>query len=100
MRQKTTCLVAAILTMVSTVAYSDVVEIPASSTEQLVQDNASSNNALPARGQHMKQVELHFGTPTNKLPAVGEPPITRWVYPGYTVYFEHQHVIHSVPKNN
>ena len=29
-------------------------------------------------------------------PAVGNPPISRWEYPGFVVYFEHEHVIHSV----
>ena len=31
-----------------------------------------------------------------KVPAVGKPPISRWEYPGFVVYFEHDHVIHSV----
>jgi hypothetical protein len=30
------------------------------------------------------------------VPAVGEPPISRWEYTGYTVYFEHDLVLHSV----
>ena len=31
-----------------------------------------------------------------KLPEVGDPPIIRWIYPSYTVYFEYQYVINSV----
>jgi hypothetical protein len=27
---------------------------------------------------------------------VGQPPITRWVFPTFVVYFEYQHVIHAV----
>jgi hypothetical protein len=27
---------------------------------------------------------------------VGDPPITRWVYDRFTVYFENDRVIHSV----
>ena len=50
----------------------------------------------PSRGMSMAQVEARFGSPTDKLAAVGNPPITRWVYPGFTVYFEGQHVIHAV----
>ncbi len=34
--------------------------------------------------------------PASACPAVGEPPITRWKYPGFEVYFEHQLVIHTV----
>ncbi len=50
----------------------------------------------PTRGLTMAQVEQRFGEPQEKLPAVGKPPITRWVYGNYTVYFEHQYVLHSV----
>jgi hypothetical protein len=51
---------------------------------------------LPVRGMTMKQVEAKFGSPQKKIPAVGDPPITRWVYPDYTVYFEYRYVIHAV----
>lgn len=51
---------------------------------------------MPVRGMTMKQVEKRFGSPQKKLPAVGDPPITRWVYKDYTVYFEYQYVIHAV----
>ena len=54
---------------------------------------------MPARGMTMDRVQSRFGAPHNKLAAVGDPPITRWEYPGYIVYFEHQHVIHSVTKH-
>ena len=44
----------------------------------------------------MDTVKAQYGEPTEAKPAVGDPPITRWVYPGYTVYFEYQHVIDVV----
>ncbi len=50
----------------------------------------------PATGQSMAQVKSHYGNPTSSLPAVGTPPITRWSYAGFTVYFEHNMVINSV----
>lgn len=50
----------------------------------------------PARGMSMEKVEATFGAPSNRVPAVGQPPITRWEYPGFVVYFEHQLVIHAV----
>jgi hypothetical protein len=50
----------------------------------------------PARGMSMDQVEAKFGQPTSKAAAVGKPPITRWDYPGFVVYFEYNHVVHSV----
>lgn len=50
----------------------------------------------PTRGMTMKQVEARFGAPTSKSEPVGKPPITRWDYPAFQVYFEYDHVIHSV----
>lgn len=55
----------------------------------------------PGRGLSMAQVEQRFGAPLDKLPTVGggaprQPPINRWRYNGYTVYFERNRVIHSV----
>jgi hypothetical protein len=57
--------------------------------------------SLPARGMTMAQVEKKFGAPQRKLDSRGgdspkHPVIHRWEYPGYIVYFERNHVIHSV----
>lgn len=51
---------------------------------------------LPANGLSMSQVEERYGSPRDKRPAVGEPPITRWTYQDYSVFFEHDLVIESV----
>ncbi len=51
---------------------------------------------MPARGLKMTQVRTNFGSPNKQIGAIGEPPITRWVYNEFTVYFEHQYVIDSV----
>ncbi|SCZ67716.1 hypothetical protein [Thiohalomonas denitrificans] len=51
---------------------------------------------MPAKGMSMRQVEKRFGPPEQKAAPVGDPPITRWKYDDFTVYFEHQYVIHSV----
>jgi len=55
----------------------------------------------PKRGLTMSEVEKHFGAPTTRHPAVGggsphRPPITRWDYNGFSVFFEGDRVIHSV----
>jgi hypothetical protein len=52
----------------------------------------------PARGMSMERVEAAFGTPSNRVAAVGNPPITRWEYPGFVVFFENNIVLHSVVK--
>lgn len=57
---------------------------------------ASEQGNRPARGMSMDKVEATYGAPTHRVAPVGEPPITRWEYPGFVVYFEHQVVIHSV----
>lgn len=55
-----------------------------------------SSVARPERGLSMGEVEARFGAPATRHPAVGAPPITRWDYPGFAVFFEHDRVIHSV----
>jgi len=55
-----------------------------------------SDVSRPRHGASMDSVLQRFGEPSSRLPAVGQPPITRWNYPDFTVYFEYQHVIHSV----
>jgi hypothetical protein len=50
----------------------------------------------PANGMRMDEVERRFGAPQLRHPPVGEPPIARWVYPAFIVYFEHDRVIYSV----
>jgi hypothetical protein len=59
---------------------------------------AAQGTAAPSRGQSMAQVEQRFGEPSQRVGAVGEPPISRWVYPQFVVYFEHSHVIHAVAR--
>jgi hypothetical protein len=59
-----------------------------------------SDVPTPARGMTMDQVASKFGAPSDKTPAVGKPPISRWQYPGFIVYFEGDHVIHSVISNS
>lgn len=58
-------------------------------------DVAKSGDA-PHRGMTMGEVSSKFGAPTSKVPAVGKPPISRWEYASFVVYFEGDHVIHSV----
>jgi hypothetical protein len=55
----------------------------------------------PSRGATMQAVERKFGPPNQRHNAVGgggpkRPPITRWDYTGFSVFFENDRVIHSV----
>jgi hypothetical protein len=57
---------------------------------------APSQVATPKRGSTMGDVEKRFGAPVNRHPTVGQPPITRWDYSGFSVFFEKDRVIDSV----
>jgi hypothetical protein len=62
---------------------------------------AAGQVSLPKRGASMASVEGSFGAPASKHAPVGgggasTPPITRWDYPTFSVYFENSHVVNSV----
>lgn len=52
----------------------------------------------PTRGMTQSRVEAEFGAPSARRAPVGEPPITRWDYPEFAVFFEYDRVIHAVSK--
>ncbi len=64
-----------------------------------VEQATMNSSERPARGQSMTTVEARFGQPSSRVAAIGEPPITRWEYPGFTVFFEYDHVIHAVARH-
>ncbi len=45
-----------------------------------------------------ESVESRFGTPDAKVAPVGDPPISRWEYKDFVVFFEYDRVIHAVSK--
>jgi hypothetical protein len=63
-------------------------------------DKEPANNASgllrPTNGQSMEQVKSKYGEPAKIYPTIGEPPITRWNFEKFAVYFEYNLVIHSV----
>jgi hypothetical protein len=62
--------------------------------------NAAKTTAAnrPSRGMTMSTVSAKWGEPATRLAAVGQPPITRWEYNDFVVYFEHEHVIDAVVR--
>ena len=52
----------------------------------------------PTRGMTQASVEANFGAPMSMGQAVGEPPISRWEYANFVVFFEYDRVIHAVTK--
>ena len=85
--------VAAILLTVGAMASADVLLLDG------IELNAPSADARPKAGMSMSRVEAAYGAPSQRHSAVGEPPITRWDYPGFSVYFEHDLVIHAVARH-
>lgn len=55
--------------------------------------------STPTLGMSKAMVEKAYGAPQQQFSAVGEPPISRWVYPEFTVYFEYNTVVHSVVRH-
>jgi hypothetical protein len=50
----------------------------------------------PARGMTQGQVLELYGEPTLRNAPVGQPPISTWNYSNFSVFFEYDHVIHTV----
>ena len=72
---------------------------PVNADELQMPASTSATSGTPTRGMSMERVEAAFGAPTNREAAVGQPPITRWEYPAYVVYFENNIVLHTVVKS-
>lgn len=72
-------------------AGAETIEIPVGQ-----QGSERESTPRPPTGMLKSRVEAEFGTPQKITGPVGNPPISQWQYPEYTVYFEYDHVIHSV----
>ena len=81
-----------LLVTLSVPALAETVRIP------IGEQSAVATANKPRTGITKTKVEAEFGEPLVKNGAVGDPPISSWEYPDFTVYFEYDHVIHSVAK--
>ncbi|MGR8949524.1 MAG: phosphodiesterase [Gammaproteobacteria bacterium] len=72
----------------------EVIHIP-------VGQQAPENRDLPrpTRGMSQDKVLAEFGEPLSLTSPVGDPPISKWEYADFTVYFESATVIHSVLRH-
>lgn len=70
-------------------AIADEIKIP-------VGQQGHTSLSLPARGDARIDVLDRFGLADQEHPAIGKPPITRWDYREFSVYFENDRVINSV----
>jgi hypothetical protein len=88
-------LICAFLVCVSTVAQAQVLGVP---------EPVPVPSGLPAKGLNMEQVERDYGPPLTRHKPVGGnssvmPPITRWDYASYSVFFERRIVIDAVARD-
>ena len=83
--------------------------IPGAIAEEIripVGEQAKDQSAvdMPTKGMNKDRVKRLFGEPLEEIPAKGQPPISRWKYQEFTVYFDSDTVIHCVrnfqPKAN
>lgn len=77
-------------------AMAEVLAVPAAPSA-----SGSAALDLPTRGEAQAKVLQRHGEPRARHPAVGggskaQPRITRWDYPGFSVFFENQHVVDAV----
>lgn len=60
------------------------------------QGKDQANIDMPTKGMSKERVKSLFGEPLEDVPAKGQPPISRWKYQEFTVYFDSNTVIHCV----
>ena len=75
-------------------SFAEVIKIPVGA-----QATSKQDMVMPRNGQTRDSVQEQFGAPEAINDAVGEPPISSWQYRDYRVYFEYDHVLHSVLKH-
>ncbi len=89
---KTITTTLAVLVLASSVGRADTLLLAG------IQADQQTASARPRAGMSMTAVESTYGAPTDRRSAIGEPPITRWDYPTFSVYFEHDLVVHAVAR--
>mgnify|MGYP003669860738 CR=1 FL=1 len=93
MKKSTFTLLACVLLTTTSFSQAEVISI-ADPAHQVA--NSSEGVLRPTQGMSMAAVEQKFGQAEQKISAVGQPPITRWIYQDFSVFFENNLVIHSV----
>ncbi|MBW3567441.1 MAG: hypothetical protein KY410_05690 [Proteobacteria bacterium] len=74
----------------------DVLVVEEIAPEEARAPRDSARIPVPTRGMDKDNVRNVFGEPAQEHSPVGDPPITRWDYAGYSVFFEYDKVLHSV----
>ena len=92
-----------ILGIVLAPAHADIITIPGGPAierppepDALQPIEEVDRSGLPQRGMLKEQVRARYGEPVAMTAPVGDPPISRWTYDGFVVFFEYRHVISAV----
>jgi hypothetical protein len=72
--------------------------VASADTLQMQGASAVANDGRPTRGMTQASVEAKYGAPSSVKAPVGDPPITRWEYADFVVFFEYDKVIHAVRR--
>lgn len=77
----------------TTTAVAEDIQVP-------IGNQAPDKQALqrPPTGMQSEKVREIYGEPLDWKEPVGDPPISSWEYQDFVVYFEYNHVIHTVLK--
>jgi hypothetical protein len=78
-----------LLIALSAPTHAEIIVIP-------VGQQGHAETTMPSRGDSKNQVLDRFGLADEEHPTVGQPPITRWDYREFSVYFEGNRVMNSV----
>lgn len=93
MKKYTFTLATGILLSIMSLGHAEVISIADPSNDI---PNSTEGVLRPTQGMSMTLVEQKFGQAEQKTEAIGQPPITRWIYTDFEVFFEYNLVIHSV----
>jgi hypothetical protein len=85
---------------ISLIALVYVLAIGQALADTLVVDgiDAGQSTGHPARGATKASVQSEWGEPRGRQGPIGEPPISRWEYEQFIVFFERDRVLHTVAK--
>ena len=75
--------------ILSSPLFADEMKVP-------VGQQGDQSQSRPTSGMSTETVQDKYGSPENMTDAVGDPPISIWNYASFSVYFEHDRVIHTV----
>ncbi len=86
-----------VLALIFTVLAGLLLPVALSADVLLIEEvRQSERMEVPDNGMSTTDVRARFGDPVKEYSAVGDPPITRWEYEKWSVYFEYKIVLFTV----